>query len=129
MQCIKLLTCICGLLLLNACGGGKGFVPATGPFSGTLTTTAGPLGQFTFTTTTDGLLQGTGTLTISGNLVPVSITGLLAGTSITANLTNVNLGGGDFKGNFVSKNIALGTFTYVDAAQTVHLSGTWQANL
>jgi hypothetical protein len=118
---------IAGLLLaLSACGG-KGFAPSAGPFSGTLTTSDGPIGTFSFTTTADGLLGGSGTISAGGNVDPISLTGLISGTQIAGNLSNVNLGSGDFKGRFLSATIASGTFTYVDTAQTVHLSGTWEA--
>jgi hypothetical protein len=85
------------------------------------------MGQFSFTTTNDGLFGGTGVLTVSGNQVPVSITGLVSGTALNGDIANVNLGSGDFNGRFVAANIATGTFTYVDTAQTVSLSGTWEA--
>jgi hypothetical protein len=113
------------LLILASCSGSE-FIPLVGPFSGTLTTADGPVGQFTFTVT-DRQLGGTGTLTLDSNLVPVSIIGPLTGELINGDMQNVNLGSGDFIGHFSSTTSASGTFTFVDSAQTINLSGTWTA--
>jgi hypothetical protein len=129
MRKLTLLLGLAGLLLCAACGGGTPFVPATGPFTGTMSTPVdGPLGQLSFTYT-DGLIGGTATLTIDGNLGPLSVSAVVSGKGLAGEARNVNLGGGDFVGVFQDETHSSGTFTFVDTAETVLISGTWIANV
>lgn len=115
-----------GLLACCACGSAAPFAPVVGPFSGALTAGGAPTGQFQFTYG-QGTIGGTGTLTINGDLVPVSISAVLQGRSFAGELRNENLGSGQFSGTFGSQASAVGTFTFVDTAETVSLDGTWSA--
>jgi hypothetical protein len=124
----SVLSCLIATLALVClgCGNGSDFQPVVGPFSGTLQTASGPVGQFTFTYT-DGLLGGTGAMTIDGNLVPVSFSAVVNGKTLSGELRNATLGGGEVTGIFLDAAHGSGSFEYVDTAETIHLTGTWTA--
>jgi hypothetical protein len=114
------------LCAVSGCSGGSAFTPASGPFAGVFMASGAPTGQFTLTYT-EGLIGGTGSLTVNGDLVPVSISAVLQGERFSGTITNVNLGNGTISGVFNDRSHISGTFRFEDTAQTVLLEGTYVA--
>jgi len=123
---MRILAIICALVLLG-CGGSE-FVPEPGPFAGDFVNGQTVLGSFSFTVTGD-LIGGTGTLMHNAAQVSVSISAVISDKSISGQVSNAVVGGGEFKGSFNGEDVALGTFEFQDNVDQELTSGTWVATV
>jgi hypothetical protein len=111
---------------LAGCGGGPGFVPDPGAFSGNFRdASAADVGDLSFTAFQTGL-AGTGVLHNGALDIDVAVAGNVSNGVITGTVSNSFLGTGTFKGKFAGSKAASGTYSFEIVTGT-KLTGTWNA--
>jgi hypothetical protein len=127
MRILHLLLPALLLAVCISCGGGSGFQPSTGTFTGQFL--VGTLAIGTFTVNVNGSSFGGGGVLVHNTFnVPVAISSVISDDDISGRVENASLGHGSFAGYFIGNDHAQGDFTYADDGGISLTTGTWTAD-